>query len=108
MESPAALQAPLLPILKKAEKPEPPQDEPVLKFETIGIWSIMYQVQNRQWSIPGQKILDESRKLWEASPAVFRFLQECYGVAPTLMTAYLAANLWRSAQVSLCTTIRDF
>jgi len=71
----------------------------VLEFQEIGVWTMMRQMRNREWSIPGWNILEDSRKLWTFFPVLYHFLQECFNVAPVFMAIYLVSSFWSSTEV---------
>jgi len=99
----------LTPLLSKA--PEPEEKTPiktenvepsntVLKFEDIGVWTIMTEIDNMaSWKLPGRALLAKGREMTSIYPILYSFLRECFNVSPWLMVVYLLASLWSSTQV---------
>ncbi|KIJ23426.1 hypothetical protein M422DRAFT_276002 [Sphaerobolus stellatus SS14] len=73
----------------------------VLEFQTVGIWTIMRQVKPHSWLFPGRYLLEEGKKWMEVLPIVYRFVQECFSVAPGMMIVYLVSNFWSSTESAI-------
>ncbi|KIJ42768.1 hypothetical protein M422DRAFT_229166 [Sphaerobolus stellatus SS14] len=82
---------------KDTAKPET-SDLPVrLEFRKRGVWTIMTQVPiSRSWVHPGKSFLGKYKEVHEGLPTLFRFLQECYDVAPYLMIVYVIVGILES------------
>lgn len=105
-DSVAEVSTPLL--SKKPEAEEKPRSKTedvnpsktVLKFEDIGVWTIMTEVNlMTSWRIPGRELIAQGREMLAVFPIVYLFLQDCFSVSPWLMVIYLLSSLWASTEV---------
>ncbi|KAF8575570.1 P-loop containing nucleoside triphosphate hydrolase protein [Ramaria rubella] len=83
------------------ESPPKPEEKKALEFEDVGVWTVMREVDvDSSWrsKLPGRVMLSRWKELIAMFPIFYRFLQECFSVAPNMMVVYLLAALWTSTE----------
>ncbi|KAF8516471.1 P-loop containing nucleoside triphosphate hydrolase protein [Hysterangium stoloniferum] len=85
--------------VKDAEKPPTNASKKTLKFEEVGIWTVMREVDPKtSWRLPIQSVVTRGKQLVAIFPFIYRFVHECYSVSPWMMIVYLVSSLWSSTE----------
>jgi hypothetical protein len=92
-----------IPLLSETAD-SPPQSEKIqreekaLRFQDVGVWTIMREA-SVSWTVPGRPALDRGKQMLAMLPFVYRFIRECFCVAPWMLTVYLVTTIWSGTEV---------